>query len=237
MNKEETTAKKYLESLQMGNVAFEPDGQIPPDFTVASRIAIEVRRLNENYFGGSRTSGLEEVDRPLHSKLKKVLTSYDRKFDGHSYLVALSFKRPLLDGIAKVGKEMHLALDNFLRGTRPTPSQVKVNNNISFEIFPYHAVPNRVFLHGTTSDDDSGGIVVQLYATNISHCIREKSQKISRYRSRYTEWWLLLVDTVRAWDLMPDEVQQVRGGIPNIGSFDQLIIIDYLGSKCFLRIP
>jgi len=211
--------------------------QIPPDFTIGSRIAIEVRRLNENYFGGSRTSGLEEVDRPLHSKFKEVLSSYDRDYDGNSYLVALSFRRPLPAVISKIGKQMHVALDGFLRGSRSTPSEVKVYDNLSLEIFPYHAVPNRVFLHATTSDDDSGGIVVQLYATNISHCIGEKSQKIARHKSRYSEWWLLLVDTVAAWDLMPDEVEQVRGGISNIGSFDKLVVIDYLGNKCFLRIP
>ncbi|MEZ4719401.1 MAG: hypothetical protein R2851_25450 [Caldilineaceae bacterium] len=31
------------------NVVYEPDGNIPPDFLVDERIAIEVRRLNQNF--------------------------------------------------------------------------------------------------------------------------------------------------------------------------------------------
>lgn len=237
MNIQETTAKKYLDGLSKGGVKFEPDGNIPPDFSLGSNIGVEVRRLNENYFAPNGIKGLEEVDIPLHGKLNEILRSYDRNFDGLSYWVGITYKRPLQGGITKAGKEMSKTLDGFLSGPRTTPCELKVDQSISLEIISGTSVPNRLFRYGLTSDDDSGGLVVELYGQNIFHCIQEKSRKIAPYKTRYKEWWLLLVDTMGAWDMLPHEAQQVRAGIPNVGSFDRLVLIDYLGDKCFLDIP
>ena len=33
MNKEECTTEIYLKSLELGDIIFEPDGNIPPDFS------------------------------------------------------------------------------------------------------------------------------------------------------------------------------------------------------------
>lgn len=49
MNKDERIAERYLKSLNIGEVAYEPDGKIPPDFLVNGCIAVEVRRLNQHY--------------------------------------------------------------------------------------------------------------------------------------------------------------------------------------------
>jgi hypothetical protein len=47
MKPEEISTNKYLKNLYGGNVVFEPDGNIPPDFLVNSVYAVEVRRLNQ----------------------------------------------------------------------------------------------------------------------------------------------------------------------------------------------
>ena len=237
IDKRERTAKKYLEKLSIGEVTFEPDGNIFPDFSIASTNGVEVRRLNENYFGDNGTKGLEEVDVPLHHKLREILSSYDSKYDGISYWVGIIFKRPLRGGIIEAGTDMRKALDNFLENPRTTLCELKVNGNISLQIIPASPVPNHLFRHGLSSDDDSGGSVVKLYSKNISHCIHVKSQKIASHKERYSKWWLLLVDTMMFWNLEANEVHQVRSAIPNIGSFDKLVVIDYHGDKCLLEIP
>lgn len=58
MNKDERIAERYLKSLNIGEVAYEPDGKIPPDFLVNGCIAVEVRRLSEFASVGQ---GLESV--------------------------------------------------------------------------------------------------------------------------------------------------------------------------------
>jgi hypothetical protein len=50
MNSKEKIAQNYLVSLGFKDIVFEPDGNIPPDFAVEGKIAVEVRRLNQNYF-------------------------------------------------------------------------------------------------------------------------------------------------------------------------------------------
>lgn len=48
MKIKERIAKRFLERMKLGKVVFEPDGNIPPDFTFTSTgIGIEVRRLNQ----------------------------------------------------------------------------------------------------------------------------------------------------------------------------------------------
>jgi hypothetical protein len=48
MNDSENTVRRYLERLELGPIQDEPDGKNSPDFLVDGRIAVEVRRLNEN---------------------------------------------------------------------------------------------------------------------------------------------------------------------------------------------
>ena len=45
-NKDETRAKKYLQSLEHHELEHEPLGNVTPDFLVDKKIAVEVRRLN-----------------------------------------------------------------------------------------------------------------------------------------------------------------------------------------------
>lgn len=237
MNQEEKTVDKYLTALSKGEVRFEPNGyKKPPDFSLASTIGVEVRRLNQNYFDGNSAKGLEEHSIPLEQNFKRVLNSFDKKFNGHSYWVSIMYQRPLLDRGKTVAADMSKALESFLNGTRTTPCTLQVNNNIRFEIRPSRTVPCRVFRHAIASDNDSGGLVVQMYAQNIAHCIQEKERKIAPCKNLYKDWWLLLVDTMMAWDLDPSEVEEVSAGIATHGGFNKIIVIDYFGNRRLLEI-
>lgn len=57
MNNDEAIVKRFLEN-QFLKVTHEPDRNIPPDFLVNDEIAIEVRRLNQNY---TRINGKSKV--------------------------------------------------------------------------------------------------------------------------------------------------------------------------------
>ena len=94
MNSEEIT-ENYLKSLGYINVVFEPDGNIPPDFSIDDRIAVEVRRLNQNYFEGHEVKGLEEDRIPFINLLKSTLDEFDAQYKGSSYWISIRFKRPI----------------------------------------------------------------------------------------------------------------------------------------------
>jgi len=78
-------------------VRFEPSGyKKPPDFSLASTIRVEVRHLNQNYFDGNSAKGLEERSISLDQNFKRVLNSFEKKFNGHSYWVSIMYQRLLL---------------------------------------------------------------------------------------------------------------------------------------------
>ena len=65
MDSSENIVFAYLSHLGFQEVVYEPDGNVPPDFLLDGRIAVEVRRLNQNAQTVSGPHGLEEVAKPL----------------------------------------------------------------------------------------------------------------------------------------------------------------------------
>ena len=64
MDSTELLARSYLTSLHLGEVIFEPDGNIPPDFAIDKRIGVEVTRLNQHFAQAEKRVGLEEQRYP-----------------------------------------------------------------------------------------------------------------------------------------------------------------------------
>jgi len=58
VNNDEKIANAYLKSLGFQKLEFEPNGNIPPDFSLNEKIGIEVRRLNK-YFNGEPLEKIE----------------------------------------------------------------------------------------------------------------------------------------------------------------------------------
>lgn len=52
MDATENIVSDHLSYRGFANVQYEPDGNIPSDFLLDGNTAIEVRRLNQNYFDG-----------------------------------------------------------------------------------------------------------------------------------------------------------------------------------------
>ena len=93
MKTEEILAENYLKSLQLGGVAYEPDGKVPPDFRVGQRIAVEVTRLSKGYEQGSERRTLEEDTIPLHQGFDNLLAEFVG--NERAWFVYFSCHRPL----------------------------------------------------------------------------------------------------------------------------------------------
>jgi len=90
MDPTERLAKQYLESLALGPVDYEPDGNVPPDFLVDGRIAVEIRRLNQSHEHPDGTyEGLEQRWIPLWQRLRKHLSSLGPSVLGESWYVCV----------------------------------------------------------------------------------------------------------------------------------------------------
>jgi len=182
----------YLHKISR-DIVYEPDGKIPPDFKLNETIAVEVRRLNQNILVGKNPRGLEQEQIRLWRVLSEVFREFDSPIPTENFRISLDFKRPV-GKMSNIESAARRGLLYFIDSEPQTPFRISLSRNVSITISKANRKSKRVFAIGMQADQDSGGWVGPLYADNINHCIEEKSKKIKLYRSRYLEWWLVLVD-------------------------------------------
>jgi hypothetical protein len=187
MNHSEKLVFEYFMARDFSNIIYEPDGNVPPDFTIDGRIAIEVRRLNENEKIATGYRGLEEVSKPLTALIEKALVATGPPIDGVSWFVSYSYRRPLppwrkLDNtLRSVLREIREQSD---LGTR----RVRVGGMLRLSFTRATELHSNLFVLGSWSDHDSGGFVISEMAENLRIRMAEKSLKVSKVLSRYSEW-------------------------------------------------
>lgn len=196
MDTSEELVKKYLVHLGFTSIEYEPDGNIPPDFLLAGRIAIEVRRLNQNELTRSGFRGLEETTIPLQMRMKNILASFGPAKSGITWFVHYTLKRPLPPWEA-----FESALRRYLEAFREDQRSDKrtsatISDSIGLDVTRASDPHPMFFVLGGYSDRRSGGWVIGETQKNLRLCIEEKTLKIARVRHKYPEWWLILVDRI-----------------------------------------
>jgi hypothetical protein len=223
MDLTERLANDHLIHRGHATPQFEPLGNVPPDFLLDGRIAVEVRRLNQNEIAAPGPKGLEEVEIPLLMGMQRLLKSYGPPVAG-AWRVGLSFRRPIppFHVIAQAVKQF---LSQVQSGTVPTGVRQQIAPNIEMDASPASGTWDEMFHLAVTSDHDSGGWVLEELERNINICIASKTAKIASYRHRYPEWWLLLVDHI-AYGLSEFDLGQFRSSVTITHSWDKVIIVN-----------
>lgn len=222
MNFDEKQARKFLIELGYSDLVFEPDGNVPPDFLINGIIAVEVRRLNEHYFGNEKTKGLSDDAVPLRNKISRLLDEFGPPINDESWFVSYHFNRPL-GNWKKMKSEIQLALNNFLHSSKSNRVILK-NQSIQIDVFKANGPLDCMFNLGASLDLQSGGFLLSMMKSNIDHCINEKLSKIVNYRSRYKEWWLVLVDFI-GHSLSNRNRKQFRKSIDIEHTWDKVILL------------
>lgn len=88
MDRVEQIARDDLESVRSTNIVYEPDGDIPPDFLGDGRVAVEVRRPNQQESSSGKPRGLEETTIPIIRNLERILPTFGPAFDAHNWFVS-----------------------------------------------------------------------------------------------------------------------------------------------------
>lgn len=222
MNRDEDIARIYLESLGLGSIVHEPDGNRMPDFLVDRRIAVEVRRLNQHTRAGDRPEGLENVEAALVRYFDKLLPSLGSAGGTGSWWVSYHFQRPL--DMKALKRDIPNVLRHFVEDRDGGRHTFTLQRNFEMDLQPTTEIHENRFLLGAYSDYDAGGFVGSEIIRNADLCIAEKTAKMLRVKELYPEWWLLLVDRIG-----PKLNEFERDDLPNHidpGPWDRVILLD-----------
>jgi hypothetical protein len=232
MDNSERLAEEYFRSLGVDDIRFEPDGNVPPDFLLSGQIAVEVRRLNQNFEGTNQSArGLEEDRIPITVWLDKFLRNL--KFgEPHrrTWFVGCDFSRPL-PPLRELKTQLRVELTSLLKrvfeGNVEEWISVKLNVGCNFrvDVFAASDLHMSAFIPAGCNDMDSGGWLLPELNRNLNICIHEKSQKIREFKSRYSHWWLVLEDQI-AFGLSIDDRNYFKENFNiNPMEFNKIIII------------
>jgi hypothetical protein len=235
MDNSEKVANDYLVHLGFENIVYEPDGNMPPDFLVNGRTAVEVRRLNQNERTASGFRGLEEIAIPLQMKIGRLLASLGPSRSGTSWFVHYTLKRPVpaWDVLRPALRQHLIAFRDDQSDDRPTA--IMIADSLELELIRASNTHARCFVPGGYSDDDSGGWVFEETQKNLRLCIEEKTLKIARVRDNYPEWWLILVDRI-GYGVDDRDRQLYREHLAIRHSWDKVILLSPLDYRSAFEI-
>ncbi|MBX3429976.1 MAG: hypothetical protein KF779_10370 [Hyphomonadaceae bacterium] len=222
MDATEVLVERYLLSLGLGEVVFEPDGNIAPDFVVGGRIAVEVRRLNVSVDAGKGMEGLEETAISLRGKMLKLLESYGPSTSGETWAVGYTFRRPISTW-RTLERPIRSVLDGFGGAKEGDRKDFQLERGFRLKLRRLTPGVERYVPLGE-HDLDAGGYVVPMVTENLVHCIAEKSAKIAPHKHKYAEWWLVMPDFTNNVLHVLSGPERLDVAVAHV--FDRIVVID-----------
>jgi hypothetical protein len=219
----EKLVASFLDRRGYTDVKYEPDGNIPPDFLVDGRIAIEVRRLNQQYESNGTVQGLEEVAIPLWQRIKALASSFGPPRQEVSWYLDFRFRRPV-ENWKTLEPKLRIILDNFLNGSTHERSEFSLGKGFEIEIFQAGTPRANFYVMAAHSDRDAGGWVLAEIQKNLQKCINEKTAKIAKVREKYAEWWLVLADYI-GFGLDDFDRRQFSQNVSLAHNWDKIILV------------
>jgi hypothetical protein len=134
MDSSERLVAEFLAHSGYTDVVYEPDGNVPPDFLIDGRIAVEVRRLNQNHETGGRTHGLEEVAIPLWQRVRKLALSLGPPTRNASWFVFFDFTRPVQPW-KNFESKLREALEGFISRATHEKASFALGNGFKLLVF------------------------------------------------------------------------------------------------------
>ena len=233
MDPTESLALDFLRHSGYRDIVYEPDGNVPPDFLLDKKIAVEVRRLNQHANVSGAIRGLEVTEIPLLDGMRSLLGDMGAPVAGRSWWVSFDFKRPV-----KKWTALRPALREWLRSLRDgepgAPLELSIAN-FAATARPRQGESDKAFALASMGDDDSGGWLLHELRRNAEICIEEKTRKIAERRHLYGEWWLILVDHI-GYGLTPFERELMNRQPPVEHTWQRVILVNPLDPTRWLEL-
>lgn len=236
MNKDEELALGYLTTANLGSITHEPFRNAPPDFSIDSDIAVEVRRLNNLQFRGSAAYALENIKYPLVDAMSEVFDSFSDQYAGRSFIVGLSYQASPEFEVGDVKQKAYERLALFLKSDALLPCLIPLDDDDQVTLLLHEGNPHPgVVFKAAFMDITEAHSIVEQYALGIDYCIREKSSKVLAYLQYYREWWLFLVDYIGTFPFLDaEEIHLLTDSVNYLGCFQRVCLVNSTAQELLL---
>ncbi len=235
MDSSEEVAYEFLRRrFPNETVCYEPDGNRMPDFLVSQRVAVEVRRLNQNVYVDSNYLGLEELSKPVDDMLRRLLKEFGPSDGDKSWHVSFTMSPQHVRRDPGIKKKVRRLLKQFLNnadrregreGSLPlcdfSDSCFCLDLHRSSKSF------HQLFVFIPLMDWRRNGFILPKLSSNIPICVMEKTKKLKKSgaMNKYAEWWLVLVNRID-WGLGDGEVERLRLSICVPPEWTRIVVLD-----------
>jgi hypothetical protein len=207
VKKEEQLAAEFLRKRFGEDPLYEPLGNgTPPDFSIDGT-AFEARRLNQRYIDeGGANEGLEQIDIPLNLALQRKLSDIPFSDKCGSMFWGSKFKRPLEGKVGRIVAQLaQEAREHYEQGSRKS-KEISVGGVTLDLIASSSTSTEKAFIMGHTVDDDSGGMLGDIYPRSIRLALEEKIAKTKGVADKFDRWILILIDDVLPGIMEPNDI-------------------------------
>jgi hypothetical protein len=224
VDRAEEWAQEYLERRfrGQGRVVHEPDGNVPPDFVIDGRVAVEVRRLSEHE-RGENPRPLMQTEIPFQKRLRAIAASVCSPCS-HTLLVYVEYSRPLPSSKALAAGARPF-LEALAASADPEGMSRRVTPTVFMKCLTAQPVRDRPFRFGWV-DLNGGGTPMLMLQRNLRLCVEDKSDKTAAFRQKYPEWWLVLVNDV-PFGLSECAREDAAEWLAMEHDWDEIVLIDW----------
>lgn len=227
MNVDEAIALEALQRLTDRDIVHEPDGNIPPDFLIDGCIAVEVRRLTKSLPHGRKRRDLDEISMPLWHRVERTLERFESKEGERIWFVFIRLQRPIPKW-KELRPRVEEALAQFYASSNKSET-LRISDNFELEFLQGGTYQEQYFWMGGMSDYDAGGWVVSDIVTNLPIYMEEKARKVAAHKSRYPQWWLVLVDHIS----YGGNEAEVREHVQRSPAWDKVLIVGPISKQAY----
>lgn len=225
-NYDEYIAGEFLKSINIGDIEHEPDGNVTPDFLINNKTAVEVTRLSQHYFlPGGKVESIEGIGAGAWKAMKDVLNAMGASIGGESWHVCMTFQRPLRWKTLK--PELVSQLKYFKNSCPRNEITINIGGMLIIHISRARKDTGYFFNLLGSGNLDVGGSVLALVEENLRFCVAQKEKKVEKYRYKYNEWWLVLINRIDLYMEAGDyENFGAKLNPPLVHGFQKIILVD-----------
>lgn len=191
-----------------------------------------MRRLNQRFFNADGSNEpLEHLDIRLGLAVHKELAKTEFSEEHGSFWWGLKFGRPLSGQARDIARQLGRMAQQYY-ATRQRKQKEFQEGNVTLDLVPAEKAMSKAFVSGYRVDEDSGGMLGEIYPTSIRLALEEKIAKTAEIAKTFNYWVLILVDFIMGEMVDTNQIGELN---LELGHFNGLVILGLAGS--FLHWP